>query len=68
MLFSRIYIYIILLDNSLVKIVNESIFENENKINANETCEIYMNDIVEETFEENPNVEAKIQKVKMNKI
>jgi uncharacterized protein YpuA (DUF1002 family) len=51
-----------------VKIVNESIFENENKINANETCEIYMNDIVEETFEENPNVEAKIQKVKMNKI
>jgi len=54
-----------------VKIVNESIFENQNRISANETCEIYMNDRMEETFEENPNVQAKInkiQKVKMNKI
>jgi len=53
-----------------VKIVNESIYKNENRINANETCEIYMNDIMEETYEENPNLQAKakIQKVKMNKI
>ncbi len=45
-----------------MKIVNESISKNENRINANETCEIYMNDIMEETYEENPNLQAKISK------
>ncbi len=45
-----------------MKIVNESISKNENRINANETCEIYMNDIMEETYEENPNLQAKRSK------
>jgi hypothetical protein len=31
-------------------------FDNENIISANERCEIYMNDIMEERFEGNPNV------------
>ncbi len=31
-------------------------FDNENIINANERCEIYMIDIMEERFEGNPNV------------
>jgi hypothetical protein len=29
-------------------------FENENRVNANETCEIYVNDITKETFKNNP--------------
>jgi hypothetical protein len=45
-----------------MKIVNESISDNENRISANETCEIFMNDIMEETFKENPNVQSKIRK------
>jgi hypothetical protein len=66
-----IYLFFILLDNSFVKIVNASISKNENRISANGTCEIYMIDIIEKKFKENPNVQAKytkIQKVKMNKI
>jgi hypothetical protein len=45
-------------------------FKNENKVNANETCEIFMFDVLEEGFEENLIVQTKqieIQKVKMNK-
>lgn len=34
-------------------------FDNENIINANERCEIYMNHIMEERFEGNPNVQTK---------
>lgn len=34
-------------------------FDNENIISANERCEIYMNDIMEERFEGNPNMQTK---------
>jgi hypothetical protein len=34
-------------------------FDNENIISANERCEIYMNDIMEERFEGSPNVYTK---------
>jgi hypothetical protein len=34
----------------------DHVFDNENIINANERCEIYMIDIMEERFEGNPNV------------
>jgi hypothetical protein len=57
MLFGKIkvvFVLSVLHYNNLVKIVDGSIFWKWNKVSANETCEIYMNDIVDETFEENP--------------
>jgi hypothetical protein len=45
-----------------VKIVNGFFFENENRVSANETCEIYMNSVIEERFERNPIVQIKTRK------
>jgi hypothetical protein len=45
-------------------------FENENKVHGNETCEIYMNDVImeemEESFEYNPSVQTKTSKNSRN--
>jgi len=44
--------------------------KNENRINVNETCGVFINDVImEETCDKNPIVQKKrveIQKVKMN--
>jgi hypothetical protein len=37
-------------------------FKNENKINANETCEIFMYDVLEERFERNLIMHTKTNK------
>jgi hypothetical protein len=37
-------------------------FKNENKVNANETCEFFMYDVLEERFEENLIVQTKTNK------
>jgi hypothetical protein len=34
-------------------------FKNENRVNANETCEIFMSDVLEERFEGNLIVQTK---------
>ncbi len=62
-LFGRIevvFVLSILYDNSLVKVVNGSIFWKWNKFRANETSEIYMNGIMDETLEENLTVRIEI--------
>ncbi len=46
----------------LWKFVMDQSFKNENKVNANETCEFFMYDVLEERFEENLIVQTKTNK------
>lgn len=43
-------------------LINQS-FENENRINVNETCGVFINDVImEETRDKNPTMQIKISK------
>jgi hypothetical protein len=46
-----------------VKLPMDQSFKNENKVNVNETCGVFINDVImEETCDKNPIVQTKISK------
>jgi hypothetical protein len=46
-----------------VKLPMDQSFKNENRINVNETCGVFINDVImEETCDKNPIVQTKISK------